>query len=142
MKLKLNKLSYGDIKIGDVFSFDRLVDAGLVNKFAEASGDFSPLHVDAEYGKATQFGGNIAHGMLLGSFFSAIVGMLCPGEKALYLSQSLNFKKPLPVGGDVKISGKVSAKSDAGKVIEIEMTVCGSAGEVLVDGLAKVLVRD
>lgn len=142
MELKLNKLSYADIKIGDVFSFERVVDTDLVRKFAEVSGDFSPLHVDAEYGKAAQFGGNIAHGMLLGSFFSAIVGMLCPGEKALYLSQSLNFKKSLSVGENVKISGKVSAKYDSLRVIEIEMSANNSAGEVLVDGLAKVLVRE
>ena len=142
MELKLNKLSYADIKIGDVYSFDKTVDAELVNKFAEISGDFSPLHVDTNNGKQTQFGGNVAHGSLLGSFFSALVGMLCPGEKALYLSQTLNFKKPLPVGGAVKVSGTVVSKSDAAKIIELETLVKNQSGEVLVDGIARVLVRE
>lgn len=139
--LKLNKFSYDDVKIGDVFSFEKTVDAELVNKFAEVSGDFSPLHVDADYGKATEFGGNIAHGALLGSFFSALVGMLCPGEKALYLSQTLNFKKVLPVGSQVLVGGRVVNKSDAAQLIEIETNIKNSAGEVVVDGAALVKVR-
>ena len=140
--LKLNKLSYEDIKVGDVFSFEKIVDVELVNKFAEVSGDFSPLHVDAEYGKQTRFGGNIAHGALLGSFFSALVGMLCPGEKALYLSQPLNFKKPLVVGGEVLVFGKVISKSDAARMIEIETIAKNKSEEVLVDGVARVLIRE
>ena len=140
--LKLNKLSYEEIKIGDVFSFEKTVDADLVKKFAEVSEDFSSLHVDESYGKQSQFAGNIAHGALLGSFFSALVGMLCPGEKALYLSQTLNFKKPLVVGGGVKVLGTVVSKSDAAKIIELETLVKNKSGEVLVDGIARVLVRE
>ncbi len=142
MELKLNKLSYVDIKIGDVFSFKKTIDADLVKKFAEVSGDFSSLHVDADYGRQTQFGGNVAHGALLGSFFSALVGMLCPGEKALYLSQTLNFRKPLLVGGDVMVEGIVANKSDVAKIIELNTRVRNASGEVLVDGTAMVKVRE
>src|SRR3989344_437318 len=132
--MKLNKLNYEDIKIGDVFSFEKTVDAELVKKFAEVSEDFSPLHADADYGKSSEFGGNIAHGALLGSFFSALVGMLCPGEKALYLSQTLNFKKALPVGSEIVVEGRVANKSDAVRLIELETVIKNSSGETVVSG--------
>ncbi len=35
-----------------------------LNRYAEASGDQNPLHLDAEFAASTQFGGIIAHGML------------------------------------------------------------------------------
>lgn len=141
MALKLNNLSYDEIKVGDVFSFEKIVDVELVKKFAEISEDFSPLHVDAGYGKSSEFGGNIAHGALLGSLFSALVGMLCPGEKALYLSQTLNFKKALPVGSRVVVEGRVVNKSDAARLIELETLIKNSSGETVVSGTAMVKVR-
>lgn len=41
-----------------------LVDQDRINKFAEATGDFQFIHIDAEKAKLTPFGGTIAHGFL------------------------------------------------------------------------------
>jgi 3-hydroxybutyryl-CoA dehydratase len=40
----------------------------MINRWAEVSGDFNPLHVDPDFGKTTFFGTNIAHGPLTLSF--------------------------------------------------------------------------
>ncbi|MDP1719075.1 MAG: MaoC family dehydratase [bacterium] len=141
MVLRLTKFSYSDIKVGDVFSFEKTMDEGVVKRFAEVSEDFSPLHVDAGYGERTEFGANVVHGMLLGSLFSALVGMLCPGESALYLSQTLNFRRPVIVGSRVTAEARVVSKSDAARIIELETRVKSINGEVLVDGVAMVKVR-
>lgn len=138
MGLKLNKLNYEDIRVGDIFSFEKLIDSELVNKFADLSEDKNPLHIDESYAKKTKFGGRIAHGMLLSSFFSALVGMLCPGEKSLYLSQTLNFRKPVALNTKVIVEGRVTAKSDAARLIELETKIKNLVGEVMVDGLARV----
>ncbi len=141
MELKLNKLFYDDIRVGDTFFFEKMVDRELVDKFADLSGDKNPLHVDESYAEKTEFGGRIAHGMLLGSFFSALIGMLCPGERSLYLSQTLNFRKPIKPNSRITIEGKVTAKSDAAKIIEIETVVKDDKGAVAVSGIAKVKIR-
>lgn len=141
MGLKLNKLKYEDIKLGDVFSFEKLVDSELVNEFADLSEDKNPLHVDESYAQRTEFGGRIAHGMLLGSFFSALVGMLCPGEKSLYLSQSLNFRKPVALGTKVVVEGKITAKSDAARIVELETNIKDEKGAIVVSGVARVKAR-
>lgn len=134
-------LNYNDIKMGDEFSFERFIDEDLVNKFAALTGDFNPLHVDQKYAEQTEFGGRISHGMLLASLFSTLVGMHLPGEKALYISQESRFRSPLNLNTKVKVEGKVTAKFDALNMIELQTTIKDEEGKVVVDGLARVKVR-
>lgn len=140
-KIIPNNLSFDDIKIGAVFSFEVLVDKALARSFAQLTGDKNPLHLDAGYARGTEFGQPIAHGMLLGSFFSTLVGMLCPGRNALYLSQDLRFKNPLKFGHTVVVAGVVAAKYDATKIMDIKTTIRDKNNTIIVDGLAKVKVR-
>src|SRR6185295_7235732 len=80
-------LQFEDISVGQSAQFEMLVTEEMVGQFAQLSGDQNPLHVDHQYAAGTSFGAPIAHGMLLASFFSRLVGMHLPGKRALYLSQ-------------------------------------------------------
>ncbi len=140
--MKLNKLNYEDIKIGDIFDFERTITEDDVKKFAELTGDFSSLHMDGEYADKTEFRGRIAHGMLLGSLFSTLVGMMIPGERALYLSQDLKFKNPFRFPGKIFIRGKVDFKHDVNKVIEIKTEIRDEKNIMIVEGVARVRVRE
>src|SRR5947208_14117036 len=42
----------------------RTVDGGDVSRFAGLTGDFNPLHTDAEFAKTTPFAARVAHGIL------------------------------------------------------------------------------
>lgn len=140
-KITPNNLSFNDIKIGQVFSFNVLINKAMSQNFAKLTGDKNPLHLDNVYAKKTEFGYPIAHGMLLGSFFSTLVGMFCPGKSALYLSQDLKFKKPLKFGSMVTVAGVVSAKYNNTKILDIKTTIKDKNGIAIVDGLARVKVR-
>ena len=72
--------SYSSINIGDVEEFQRRVTIEDIDKFTELSGDNNPLHNDEDYAKTTTFGSRIAHGMLVSSYFSTLVGMYLPGK--------------------------------------------------------------
>ena len=114
-----SSLRYDEIRVGQVYSFERTLTESEVQTFAALTGDVNPLHVDPEYGKKTKFGKNVAHGMLAGSLFSTLIGMFCPGEKSLYLSQSLQFKKPIFPGDSLKIQGTVTAKTDSTQIVTL-----------------------
>ena len=133
--------NYEDITIGDVHSFERVIDEEAVNRFAELTGDKNPLHMNEEYARKTEFGGRIAHGMLAGSLFSTLVGMFCPGERALYLSQKVNFRKPIRLGEKIKIQGEVIKKSDALKTIVLSTKIINDKNQVVIDGEAMAKVR-
>ena len=46
------------------------------DEFARISGDLNPIHVDAEFARATRFGGTVAHGMMLFAVTSAELARL------------------------------------------------------------------
>ena len=53
-------------KIGDSLSESIMtVTPESVYKYAEASGDYNPLHINEEFASRSQYGRTIAHGMLI-----------------------------------------------------------------------------
>jgi acyl dehydratase len=68
-----------------------VVDQKGIDAYAELSGDFNPLHVDAEAAAASEFGGIIAHGPIaLHAFLRAATEWL--GVEAL------------PPGSEIKVT--------------------------------------
>ena len=137
-----SEYKFDDIKMGDKKRFAVTADDSLVDNFALISGDYNPLHMDENYAKTTTFKKRVCHGMLLASFFSRLVGMYLPGKNALYFSQTLNFQSPCFVGDQVTIEGEVIEKSQSTKIITIKTTILDKLGKIVVDGIAKVLVRE
>lgn len=136
---KAADLKFTDIRVGSEYSFKKTISSLDVISFAKLTGDFNPLHVNSKYGKNSIFKQNIAHGMLVGSLFSTIVGMYCPGKKCLYLSQQLEFIKPVFFNQEVVIKGIVVGKSNAFKVLTIKTEALVS-GKVVIRGEARVKV--
>ena len=61
-----------------------------INKFAEATGDFQFIHLDAEKAKLTPFGGTIAHGFLTLSLIPAL-GALTQGARIDNVKMGVNY---------------------------------------------------
>ena len=139
-KMKLNNYSYDEIKVGKIFEFKRVLSDKDVDTFAGLMQDFNPLHCDETYAKTTLFKGRIIHGMLIGSLFSTLLGMICPGKQNLYLAQSLNFIKPVYPGSEVTVRGTIKSKIDGIKLIVINTEVL-IEDTVVIRGEAKVKVR-
>ena len=84
-----------------------------IAKFAEASDDFNPVHMDEAFASRTAYRGRIAHGLLSASFGSAVVGTILPGAGAIYLGQTLAFHRPVRIGDVVTARVTVSAIDEA-----------------------------
>ena len=134
--------TFDEIMLGVKTKFTVQINESTINEFARISGDHNPLHIDEQYAAKTQFGKRVCHGMLLASFFSRLVGMYMPGKNALYFSQTLNFQTPCFVGDKVTIEGEVIDKSQSTRIITIKTTAHNQVDKCLVDGIAKVIVRE
>lgn len=144
MKIQRRKparMRYSEIQVGSVYSFETQVFQQDVIAFAQLTGDFNPLHIDPDFGEKSKFKRNIVQGMLVGSLFSTFVGMYCPGEKSLYLSQTLNFKLPLFHDDTITVRGTVINKNDSIRVIRLKTEIL-KGDKVAIDGEAKVMVID
>jgi len=82
---------------GDNYQLEFRFTQNQVEDFARLTGDSNPLHLDPDYASRTLFKKPIIHGVLGASIFSKIMGTLFPGEGTIYLSQQLEFKRPMYV---------------------------------------------
>ncbi len=84
-------------KIGYTFEYSFLFSQQQVVSFAEITGDNNPIHLDTEYAANSLFKKPIIHGYLGGSVFSKVFGTIFPGEGTIYLSQTMEFRRPMYV---------------------------------------------
>lgn len=129
-----------DLKIGDSFSTSRLVTDEIIRKFAEVSGDYNPIHLDAEFAAKTRFGKRIAHGMLSGAFISAVLGNEFKDRKIVYLSQTMKFTAPVFIGDTVTATGTITNIREDKGIVTLETICTNQNGETLVKGEAAVMV--
>jgi acyl dehydratase len=128
------------IKVGDKVSMTKVITEEDVRQFADISNDTNPIHLDEEFASGSIFGQRIAHGMLVASLFSGLIGKKLPGEGTVYLGQNLKFRAPVPIGARVTASVEV-IKIREDKPIATLRTVCmNEIGEVVIDGEAVVRI--
>jgi acyl dehydratase len=77
------------------FKGDFLVSQNDVIRFSELIGDDNPIHLNLNDANKAGFEKQVVHGVLLAGVFSKHFGTIYPGNGAIYLGQSLNFRKPV-----------------------------------------------
>ena len=68
--------------------------------------------------------------------------MFCPGKRALCLSQTLNFRKSIPINEEVEVIGEVLNKSTSTKIVTIKTLIINKSRDLIIDGVAKVMVLE
>ncbi|MEC9472099.1 MAG: MaoC family dehydratase, partial [Pseudomonadota bacterium] len=112
--LELQKLCFEDLSVGMSEVLVKHVSSSDVVGFAEVSGDRNPIHLSEHFAARTPFKTRIAHGLYTASLISAVLGTRLPGPGAIYLSQTLNFKAPVRIGDDVKVTVTVEELMERG----------------------------
>ena len=128
-----------DLSVGQSALLVRAVTEADIVAFAAVTGDTNPVHLDADYAATTSFGERIAHGMLSAGNISAVLGTVLPGPGAVYLSQTLAFKRPVKIGAEVTAKVTITAIDQAKGRVTLA-TVCQVQGKTVIDGEAVVVV--
>ncbi len=106
--------------------------------FALVSGDHNPIHLDAEYAERSLFGKRIAHGFLIGSLISAVLGNELPGPGSIYLGQTLKFLAPIHIGDTVTVTVKVVEIREDKRIITLHTECTNQHGTAVLSGEATV----
>jgi len=126
------------INIGTKTHHVKTITEADIMRFAEVSGDCNPVHMSEEFAKKTLFGSRIAHGMLVGGLISATVAKL-PGL-VIYLSQTINFLKPVRVGDSITATAEVIERDKAKGILKVKTTCVNQYGETVADGEGRVRI--
>lgn len=128
-----------EITVGDVVEFTKTLDDEDVRQFAAVGGDTNRLHLEEEFAEKTRFGGRIVHGTLVSALVSAALARL-PGL-TIYVSQDLEFRRPVGIGDRVTAVVKVVEDLGDGRY-RLSTVVEDSEGEdVIIDGEAVVFIE-
>lgn len=123
-------------KIGQQASIERAFSEQDVQDFARLSGDYNPIHVDADFAKTTVFGQRIVHGMLVSSLFSNLLAEKVPGRGSIYLGQTFKFKKPVFFDQTVTATVEVLAVREDKPIVTMKTICTNAAGEEVISGEA------
>ncbi|MDP2936944.1 MAG: MaoC family dehydratase [Dehalococcoidia bacterium] len=136
-------LSFDTLKQGDELNpVRKQITQEKINQYAEASGDFNPLHIDPDFAKGTFYGGTIAHGLLSLAYISEMMtkafakGWLAGGKL------TVSFLAPVRPGDTITARGLVKQKKEEGgqRQVVCEVYCENQKGERVVSGEASAIL--
>jgi phosphotransacetylase/acyl dehydratase len=136
---RIENRTFDELQIGDTAALSRTLSYKDIELFAIMSGDVNPAHVDEAFAQSDMFHKIIAHGMWGGALISTVLGTQLPGPGAIYLGQSLRFRRPVGLGDTITVTVKVTGKDAEKHRVTLECQATNQRGEVVISGVAEVI---
>jgi acyl dehydratase len=141
-------LYYEDYEIGQMMvTRGRTITESDIVQFAGLTGDYNPMHTDAEHMKDSIFGKRIAHGMLSLSYAVGQAYQLGFMEGTILAFRGLEMKFSLPVfiGDTLHVELVVREKKDAlrmgGGLITLDVKIINQENKTVQSGSWTVLAK-
>lgn len=140
---------FEDFEAGDAFvTPGRTIGLADIATFAGLSGDYNPIHTDAEFARDSQFGQRIAHGLLGMSVVTGLItrlGLFEAGTVALLGIEEWRFKGPVFDGDTIRVEVLIedaTLTSDGRRgVLRRRYRVMNQRDEVVQEGVMPLLVK-
>lgn len=131
-----------DVHVGDQLEYRKTISESDVYLFAGITGDFAPMHIDAEYARTTKFGERLVHGSLTSALVSAALArMLAPGS--ISVSQSYELTAPVRFGDTITARIQVTQIDQTRRRVFLDAECKNQRGEVVLKGQAEqVMARE
>ncbi|MBE9512661.1 MAG: MaoC family dehydratase [Chloroflexi bacterium] len=114
-----------------------------INLYAEASGDFNPIHIDETFAAKTPLGGTIAHGMLILAYASEMMTKAFGKSWLEGGKLSVRFKAAARPQDTITTSGKIDSIEfkEGISYVNCSLECCNQKGEVVITGGAVVKLQ-
>jgi acyl dehydratase len=122
--------------LGQRASRSLTLTAQHVATFAELTGDYNPLHFDADFAAGTRFGALVVQGGLTTGLLHALVAMDLPGPGSVFLSQQWKFTAPVFIGDTITAEAEVVSVHPSKPVTQLRIVVTRQTGETVLEGEA------
>ena len=125
-----------DLIVGQRASRSITLTADHVRAYAEMTGDYNPLHFDAEFTSKTKFGKLVVQGGLTTGLLHVLVAMDLPGPGTVFLSQNWKFTAPVFIGDTITAEAEVVSVHATKPVTQLKMIITRQDGETVLEGEA------
>lgn len=128
--------------IGDSLpTIHRSITQSIIDQYAEASGDFNPIHIDQQFAAKSTFQSTIAHGLMIAASISHMLSKAFGISWANSGQLSLRFRTPVMEGDSISTFGKIETIICQNELIEINCTVGVKKdnGQDAITGQAKII---
>lgn len=128
-----------DYQVSDRLPIREWVPSDLqVRRYAEASGDFNPIHLDDDYARQAGLEGVIVHGMLTMAQMAAMLTDWI-GEEGGISKFNVRFEQIVRPGDKIMCSGSIKVRSENTLVCDLEAS--NYKKERVLSGLAHVTLK-
>ena len=108
----------------------------MIDAYANASGDYNPIHIDEAFARSTPMGGTIAHGMLVLTLISEM--MTAAFGAAWLTSGNLDVRFRAPARPGDRLTARARSGTQDGVHLKYAVEVVSQTDEVLISGTAEV----
>jgi 3-hydroxybutyryl-CoA dehydratase len=126
----------GELSTGMTAARSVLIGEGEIEAFVRLTGDDAPVHIDETHARSMAYDKRIAHGFLVGSMYSQILGCELPGPETIIMKLSLDMLKPVYIGETIQYCVTVSRVSEATRSVVLDLSARNATGEQVSRGTA------
>lgn len=108
-----------------------------VRQYAEASGDFNPIHLDDNYARRAGLGGVIVHGMLTMAQMAALLTEWI-GQEGWISELDVRFEQIVRPGDTITCSGSIRACTD--NILDCHLEAYNDKEERVLSGSAYISI--
>ena len=122
-----------------------ITEADLV-QFAALTGDFNPMHTDAEYARGSFMGQRVAHGMLAASYAVGQAYQLGILERTVlgFRGFDMKFSAPVYIGdtihAELEVRGTKPARRLGGGLVTLDIRIVKQDGKIAQKGSLTLLM--
>lgn len=126
-------------------TIEKTITQQQIRRYADAAGDYNPIHLDADFAEGAEFGGarlegTIAHGMMILAFISEMMTAAFGEDWLRSGSLKVRFRGPVYPGETVTAFGSVKKVSavDGAEEVTCAVGVRKNNGDISISGDAVV----
>lgn len=141
-------LYFEEYNVGDYVTTPgrTITEADIIN-FASLSGDWNPIHVDAEYAKQGMFGERIAHGLLGLSIATGLAVQMgfITNTVIAFMGLEWKFRAPIKIGDTICVRAEVAEAKPVprlgGGIVTFNVEILNQRAETTQKGTWSMLVK-
>jgi acyl dehydratase len=126
-----------DLNVGDAIPELRVTpDKYLTHRYAGASGDFNPIHIDPEFAKAVGLPGTILHGLYMMGLVARANAGIADGDPRALKRLSVQFRGMGAPETEIVVSGTV--KSVDGDTVVVDTVAAQGENQTIRNAEAEI----